>query len=693
MEQPVARKEIVTDTYFGTTIEDPYRWMEDWKGAELHTWVEAQGTYTREYLDAIPERQTLAKRIAELGDASPTFYNFSFTGERFFYLRRDPGEKLGKLVVRKSKDAEEIVLFDPNTLVGKVHTAIDWYAPSRDGERVAYGISQGGSENSTLHVLEVDSKKTLDLAISEVRFGGVSWLEDNQSFVYHRLAELPPGAPETELYNNSKTYLHQLGHDPEQDRAVFARGVNSNVEIAREDVPFLVTSPRSDWMIGIVEHGVLNELTLYAAPCSMITEPETCTWTKVADIEDAVSDFSFVGDTIYLKTHKDAPRYKIIVTSLKSPDLANATTVIPESKVVIQQLFVAGNYLLTRDLDGGITRMRRIALHGGSLEEIPLPFAGSLTGVASISSSPTVLLQLTSWTISPRIYLYDSTENTVQDSGWLAPSPVDFSAIEAHEVQVAAKDGILIPLSIIHKKGLELDGNNPTLLTGYGSYGLTIDPTFSPAMLAWYERGGVYAVAHIRGGGEYGEEWHKAGQKLNKQNTIDDFIACAEYLVAQKYTRPERLAGEGTSAGGIPSGGSLVKRPDLWSVMVIRVGVTNTLRFEASENGPPNVPEFGSVSTEEGFKGLSIVDSYHKVKDGVSYPAVLLTTGLNDPRVVVWQATKIAARLQAATSSRKPILLRVEEQGGHGMGSTKHQLEAELADKLAFLLQQMQAYE
>jgi prolyl oligopeptidase len=236
---------------------------------------------------------------------------------------------------------------------------------------------------------------------------------------------------------------------------------------------------------------------------------------------------------------------------------------------------------------------------------------------------------------------------------------------------------------------LKLDGNNPTHLTGYGSYGITIDPTFLPTTLAWYERGGIYAIAHIRGGGEYGEEWHKAGQKLNKQNTIDDFIACAEYLIAQKYTRPEKLSGEGTSAGGIPSGGSLVKRPDLWSVMVIRVGVTNTLRSEVSENGPPNVPEFGSVSSEDGFKGLMIVDSYHKVKDGTKYPAVLLTTGLNDPRVVVWQATKMAARLQAATSSDKPILLRVEEQGGHGMGSTKQQMEAELADKLAFLLQQM----
>jgi prolyl oligopeptidase len=689
MEQPVARKETVTDTYFGTTIEDPYRWMEDWKGEELRVWVEAQGAYTREYLDALPERQTLLKRIAALGDASSTFYNFSFTGERFFYLRRDPGEKLGKLIMRKSKYAEEIVLFDPNILTGEVHTAIDWYAPSRYGELVAYGTSQGGSEESTLHVLEVESKKTLDLAISRVRFGLVSWLEDNQSFLYHRFPELPANAPETEKYNDSYTYLHQLGNNPEQDLVVFGPGVNGLAEIDNKDYPFIMTSSSSDWMIGLIIHGVLNELTLYTAPRSMLTEPTTCPWTKVVDIEDAVSDFAFVDHTIYLKTHKDALRYKIIATSLKAPDVASAVTVIPESKVVIQGLFVAGDYLLTQDLDGGITRMRRVSRHGGSLEEIELPFAGSITGIANTPSSPTLLLQLTAWTISPRIYLYNSAENTLQDSRWLAPSSIDFSEIEAYEVQVPAKDGVLIPLSIIHKKGLKLDGNNPTLLTGYGSYGLTLDPTFSPTMLAWYERSGIYAVAHMRGGGEYGEEWHLAGQKLNKHNTIDDFIACAEYLIAQKYTRPEQLAGEGTSAGGIPSGGSLVKRPNLWSVMVIRVGVTNALRFEASENGPPNVPEFGTVSTEEGFKGLAIADAYHKVKEGTRYPAVLLTTGLNDPRVVVWQATKMAARLQEATSTGKPILLRVEEQGGHGMGSTKQQMEAELADKLAFLLQQM----
>ncbi len=689
MNLPVARKEVVRDTHFGTTIEDPYRWMEDWKGEELRSWVQAQGTYTREYLDALPERAALLKRINELGDTASLIYNIQVEGGSFFYLRRDPGEKVGRLVVRSGVHKPERVLFDPNTLEGDVHTAIDWYAPSRDGQYVAYGSSQGGSEESTLRVLEVKTARILDLAISRVRFGGVSWLEDSRSFVYHRFPELPVDAPETEKYNNSRTYLHHLEDDPDLDAAIFGRGINPGVEIAPEDVPMLIITPKSEWVMGMVIHGVLNEITLYAAPKTAFTDPTHCTWTKIADVEDAVTGFELHENTIYLLTHKDTPRYKVIATSITNPNLANATPVVPGGSAVIQEIRVAGDYLLTRDLDGGIGRIRRVSLSGREPEQVSLPFDGTITQWASETGSPEVVVQMTAWTISPRIYLYNSIENTLQDTGWSPPSPVDFSDIEAHEVFAAAKDGTQIPLSIIHKKGLKLDGNNPTLLTGYGSYGITINPTFVPIRLAWFERGGVIALAHIRGGGEYGEAWHKAGQKLDKQNTIDDFIACAEYLIERKYTRPERLAGEGTSAGGVPSGGSLVKRPDLWAAMVIRVAVTNFLRFEFTENGPPNIPEFGSVTTEDGFKGLQIMDSYTKVKDGVKYPAVLLTTGLNDPRVVVWQATKMAARLQAATVSGKPVLLRVEEQAGHGMGSTRQQVEEEAADEWAFLLQQM----
>jgi len=686
MQQPVARKDVVSETLYGVTVEDPYRWMEDWKGEELRAWVQEQGEYTRTYLDSLPTRAAFANRIHELGDAAPAFYFLSLKGGKYFYLRRDPGENIGKLVVRDSENAPERVLRDPNKLADEVHTAIDWYFPSPDGRYVVYGISQGGSEESTLHVLEVESGTTLDLAISRTRFGLVNWLEDSRSFLYHRFPEQPEGASIMEKYDNSRMYLHRLADDPELDPVVFGRGVSQGVEIDPKDFPFISTFADSEWMIGTIIHGVLNEKTLYVAQRSQLEDPVNITWRKVVDIEDAVVDFDLSGDTIYLLTHKDAPRFRVIATSLTNPDIAQATTIVPASTSVIQEIRVMGNYLLTRDLDGGLARVRRVRLSNDEMEHVTLPFDGTITQWANEHGSTKLVLQMTGWTVSPRIYLYDSEQNTLQDTGWSPPSPIDFSNIEAHEVFATAPDGTQIPLSIIHRKGLQHNGNNPTLLRGYGSYGLSLLPSFLSTSLAWFEQGGVIAVGHIRGGGEYGEEWHKAGQKLNKQNTIDDFIACAEYLIEHGYTKAGKIGGEGTSAGGVPSGGSLTKRPDLWGAMIIRVAVTNFLRFEFTENGPPNIPEFGSISTEDGFKGLSLMDSYTKVRDGVNYPAVMLTTGLNDPRVVLWQATKMAARLQAASTSGKPIILRVEEQGGHGMGSTKSQVEDELADEFVFLM-------
>jgi prolyl oligopeptidase len=686
MTQPVARVEVVRDNYYGTVIEDPYRWMEDMHSEEVQSWIRAQAEHTRAYLDALPGRSALLKRITELDNVGTYCYGFTPARGKIFYLRRDPGEDLPKLVVRS--DEKEKTLFDPNRLTGEAHSAIDWYYPSRDGQCVAYGVSQGGSENSTLYVVEVESGQVQDLAISRTMFSVVDWLEDHRTFLYTRFPALPAGAPLTERFKDCRIYLHRPGSDPDQDLPIFGYGVNPGVEIAHEDEPYMHTSPVSDWMLGVLRHGTRNELTIYAAPRSALSEPAICPWTKVADVEDEVTGYAFVGDTIYLRIHKDAPRYKVIATSLRNPDLAHATVIVPESQVVIEDILVAGEYLVTRDLDGGIGRTRRVPLSGGEREAIVLPVEGTIRELVNEDASPDFLVYLTSWTVSPRLYRCNVADKTLVDTGYVPPSPVDMSEIEVHEVFAPGKDGTPIPLSIMHRKGLVRDGNNPTILRGYGSYGISMRALFMPTLLAWYERGGVFAVAHMRGGGEYGDGWHKAGQKLNKGNTIDDFIACAEYLSEQGYTRPERLAGEGGSAGGIPTGGALVRRPDLWSVMLMHVPVVNALRFEFTENGPPNTPEFGSVTTEDGFKGLAIMDAYSRVKDGVAYPAVLLTAGINDPRVVAWQPAKMAARLQAATTSGKPVLLRVEFQGGHGMGATKQQLNEELADVLAFLVQQ-----
>jgi prolyl oligopeptidase len=363
--------------------------------------------------------------------------------------------------------------------------------------------------------------------------------------------------------------------------------------------------------------------------------------------------------------------------------------VIAESDRVIEDIRIVSQYLLVRDLDAGVGRIRRIRLPAGEPEDVLLPIAGTILEWAGDPSGTAALLQLTSWTVAPQVLSFGVASSTLRNLGWAPPTPPAFADLEVSEAWAPAADGIKIPLSIIHRKGLKRDGNNRTLLSGYGSYGFPYAASFNPAMLAWFELGGVWAIAHIRGGGEFGRKWHEAGRKLNKENTITDFIACADYLIATGFTRPDRLAAEGASAGGIPTGGALVRRPELWAAMVMKVAVTNALRSENGENGPINIPEFGSVSTEDGFRSLQIVDSYAKVRDGVRYPAVLLTAGLNDPRVDVWQAMKMAARLQAATSSGKPVLLRVEASGGHGQGATRKQQDEELADELAFMLHQM----
>lgn len=692
MPPPVARIDVVQDTYHGTTIDDPYRWLEDWKGEEAQAWVAAQGAYARSYLEALPERGALLERITTLSQGESDVFAFQCAGGRFFSLRRAPTDRVSKLVVRDGLEGPERVLFNPNTIGGDVHTTLDWYVPSPSGALVAYGISQGGSEESVLHVLDVENGTSLDVAISRVRFGMISWV-DNHSFIYNRLRELPSNAPPSERYMETRAYHHTLGGDPEGDPQVFGPGFNLTAPVAREDAPWVVLPRTSDWAIGLAVHFVLNELTIYAVPrAALLADPASCAWRKVCDVEDGVAGFAVRGDTMYLRTHRDAPRYKVVATSLAAPDLAAANVLVPQGAAVIEDIKIAGAHLLIKELDAGIGGLRRVPLAGGAAAPIPLPLEGTISELISDDVGPTALATMASWTVSPRVYALDADAEpghvAVRDTGWREPSSANFTEIEAHEVQAPSADGTLTPLSIVHRKGLRHDGNNPTLLTGYGSYGFPLPPYFKAAMLAWLERGGVWAIGHIRGGGEHGQEWHEAGRKLNKGATIADFIACAEYLIREGYTSPERLAGEGTSAGGIPSGGAVVRRPDLWAAMVMRVAVTNMLRFETTENGPPNVPEFGSIATEDGFRGLRIMDSYSKVQDGVAYPAVLLTTGLNDPRVVVWMASKMAARLQAATSSGKPVLLRVEEQAGHGMGSTRQQEDEELADQFAFLLRQ-----
>lgn len=691
---PVAPVRPVTDEYFGTNVVDPYRYMENLKDPAVEAWFKGQNDYTRAVLARIPGRDALLARIKKLDESAPSrvFDVRRLPGGRYFYQKRLASEDVPKIYMRDGLGGEEKLLVDPGTFVksGGPHYAIDYYAPSLDGRYVAFGISAAGSEDAVLHVLDTSTGKETGDVIDRAQFGSPSWLPDGRSFLYNRLQKLGPNAAPTDRYLKSRGFLHVLGTDPDKDPAVFGFELSPLVKVDPADIAFAVTAPGSPYALGVVAHGVRNEITLYVAPLASLDKPDI-PWKKVCDVDDDVTGFDVHGDDIYLQSHKDAARYKVLHTKLSDPNVASAGVVVPPSEAVVRNVAAAADALYVQELDGGIGRLVRVP-YGSSSAPVALPFDGTVTIAATDQRLPGTLLGMTSWTKAPKIYAYDPASGQVTDTGLQPIGPNDDPKdLESVEVKARSYDGTMVPLSIVYKKGLKLDGKNPTLLIGYGAYGITQDPGFDPKRLAWFELGGVVAVGHIRGGGEYGEDWHVAGKGLTKQNTWRDFIACGQYLIDHQYTDSAHLSGLGGSAGGITIGRSITERPDLFAAVIDAVPASDMLRAEFTPNGPPNIPEFGTVKTADGFKGLYAMSAYHHVVDGTRYPAVMVTTGFNDPRVSSWEPGKMAARLEAATSSGKPILLRVDYEAGHGFGSTKTQRQEELADELSFLLWQFGA--
>jgi prolyl oligopeptidase len=681
----------VTEEYFGVKVVDPYRWLENTSDPEVIAWMKAQNDYTRAVLARIPGRDALLDRIKALDNAGNVVSGLQVWAGHYFYYKTEPGSDNRKLFVRDSLGAPERLLVDTEKMTtadGK-HYSIDYFQPSLDGVYVAYGISLGGSEESVLHVLQSATGKVLPDSIDRAEFASPTWLPDGKTFFYTRAQKLGPDAPPAAKYQKLKIYRHTLGGDPDAEPVVFGYNANSSVKVDENDFPVVTFSPGApQFLVGLVIHGVKRELDIYAVPFDANPGANTV-WKKVVDQSDQVTGLDVHADQIYLLSHQDASRFKVLRTSLSAPDLAHATLAVPASEVVITGIAAAGDALYVQDLDGGIGRLRRLPYGNGSIQPIKLPFDGAIQSLVTNPTESGAWLELTSWTKSPLWYVLDAKTDKLTDTALVPPSPVDYSQIESQEVKAKSADGTMVPLSIIHQRGLALDGSHPTWLTGYGAYGINYDPFFNPIMLAFLERGGVYAVAHVRGGGEYGEDWHVGGQKLTKQHTIDDFIAGAQYLIEHKYTSPAHLSGEGTSAGGITIGGAITQRPELFGAALIRVGDSDSLRSETMASGPANIPEFGTVTEADGFKALFAVDAYQHVKPNTPYPAVLLTTGANDPRVAPWQAAKMTARLQASTSSGKPILLRVDYDAGHGIGSTKSQRDIEFADEVAFLFWQL----
>lgn len=683
--QPAAPVRPAADDYFGQTIVDPYRWMETPNSQELADWMKAQNAYTRSRLDASPDRERFLKRIDEFTNAYPSVSLLNKVGDSYFYLKIFPGETDRKLYFRESITGAERLLVDPTKITdGGKRYSITAFSPSQDGKFVSYLISAGGAEQGEIRVIETASGKDMGERIDRARWEAGSWLPDGRSFLYVRFPQLSPDAPQTERYQRRRVYLHKLGDDPANDRPVFGYGVSKKIVIDPKHLPFPYVPAGSKYAFVTVGTGVSPNNESYVIPIDELSKPEI-PWRKLVGFEDEVSAAVASGDDLYLLTYKNAPKFKVVKTSIRVPDLKTARTIVPNGDAILKGITATSDALIVRQNDGGISKLLRVGFDDGKAENIELPFVGSISGVTADPRSNELLFAAESWVRSSTIYSYDSRALTLAATQLQPPSGIDISNFDTVQVKAKAADGTLVPISIIFKKGIKLDGRNRTAMSGYGSYGISQEPFFLPAFLAWIERGNVLAFAHVRGGGEYGREWHLGGFQKTKPNTWNDFIACAEHLIKEKYTSAGLLAAHGGSAGGILVGNAIATRPDLFGAAIIQVGLNNMLRYETTANGVPNIPEFGSVKTEEGFKGLLAMDAFHKIRDGVKYPAVMLTHGINDPRVEPWFSAKLAARLQAASKSEKPVLLRIDYDAGHGIGSSRQQRNEESADVLAFL--------
>jgi prolyl oligopeptidase len=680
----------VTDTYFGIAVPDPYRYFEDVKSPEFTAWLKAESGYARTVLARIPGRDTVRREVEKHGDAvAARVSDVQIVGDRVYYQKRLANENLPRLYVREGFAGKERLLVNPEAITtpdGK-HSSLDYYAPSPDNRHVAYGISPAGSEDAVLRVIEVATGKVLPDAIDRAQFAAPSWLPDGR-LLYTRLQKTAENAPPTDRYRNARVFVHTLGDDPDRDVALFGAGVTSLAAIDPDENVVVRHVPGSAHAVALAINGVQREFRLWTAPLTAL-DGERTPWVRVVDTADAVTDYAIQGDALYLMTHKGASRFKVVRTSLAKPDVATAETVVPAGESVVTAIASAGDALYVRKRSGGASELFRLPRDGSVATPIRLPFAGDIEDMAADPRRPGVAFAFGGWTRFGAVYAFDPASGRVRDTGLQPQGRFDNPPhLVATEVKVKAADGTLVPLSIVHRKGLKLDGGNPTIVYGYGAYGIATTPFFRPTWLSWFDRGGVLAVAHVRGGGEYGEDWHKAGFQATKPNTWRDAIACAEWLVANKYTSPARMSVMGGSAGGVLVGRAITERPELFGAAVGHVPMSDAVRSEFAAMGPPNVPEFGSVKSEAGFRGLHAMSPYHAVKDGVKYPAVLLTAGVNDPRVDVWDPAKMAARLQAASTSGKPVLLRIDFDAGHGVGTTKKQAYEERADTFAFLLWQ-----
>lgn len=677
---PATPVKPVVDTYHGQTVTDPYRWLEDMKSAEFQQWLKAQADYTAAGLKILPGRNALRKRLGELADAGVTTGGYSLAGRHLIYLKREPGQNQRRLWIRDGVDGAERQLLDPLAVPGKPGKhSIDWYTPSPDGQKIALGLSEGGSEDSVLVVLdvatgEIGPERLMHAGLNEP---GVAWLPDGSGLMFNQ-------HPADERYNKSAVMLFRFGD--QQPRRVFGWGMpGQRFDIA--DLPYVKLSKGSRWALLELLHGDARDKSYYVAPlAAVLAQADRAPWRRVISPKDRVGAAFLDGDRLITLTQKDHPHRSVVAHDLRTKRAPQV--LLQPSAQILMEMAKGDGELVLRSLDAGVSRLTRLPLQGGASERIALPFDGTVRELESLGQGEW-LIRLEGWT-QPAQTLVVKAGAQPRPVPLQPASSVDTSGLSSERVMVKSHDGVMVPLSIVSPKGAKVE--RPTIVTGYGAYGLTQEPSFRPARLAWLEQGGRFAVCHVRGGGELGEAWHQGAHILNKQNTVSDMIACARWLIDNGYTSPQLLAGTGGSAGGITIGGAINQAPQLFAAAQHAVGVSDMLRMELTPNGPPNIAEFGTVKNPAHFKAMRALSPYHNVKDGQAYPAVIVTTGANDPRVDAWMPAKFAARLQAATAKTpgaKPVWLRVDYEAGHGMGSSVSSQLDETADVWSFFLWQM----
>jgi len=687
---PDTPKHPVTDEYHGVRVTDDYRWLEDWNDSETKQWSAAENVRSREYLDHLPARAAIKERLRQLITASSArYYGLQFRGGMLFAMKYQPPQQQPMLVALKSANDPDSakVIFDPNTASSKGSLAIDFYVPSLDGKYVAAAVSQNGSEDSNARVFEVATGKQLADIVPRVNFatagGSIDWKADSSGFYYTRYPQGNERPPEDANFYQ-QVYFHKLGTDAKQDTYVIGKEFPRIAEIK------LHTSDNGRWLVAAVANGDGGQFAHYVMDSPGI-------WTQVTHFEDGVVSAK-VGpnDDLYLLSRKDAPRGRILRLRLPTLPLRQAKVLVEQSsgtgadeaaRAAIEGFVPSEGHLYVTDIIGGPSRLRVYDDRGLLLTTISPPVS-AIDQVVPVGGG-SVLVYVSSFLQPLAWWQFDSKQKKLSRTALFQTSAAKFDDAEAVRDFAISKDGTRVPVNIICRKGTKLDGSNPTLLSGYGGYGVSEKPYFVGWFArVWLDQGGIYVDANLRGGGEYGEEWHKAGNLTHKQNVFDDFIASAQYLIDHKYTSPSHLAILGGSNGGLLMGAAFTQRPDLFRAVVSFVGIYDMLRVELDPNGAFNVTEFGTVKDTDQFQALYAYSPYHHVKDGTAYPAILFLTGENDHRVNPMQSRKMTARLQA-TSSSAPILLRTSSSAGHGIGTALDERIEEYADVFSFLFDQL----